>query len=169
MPRPTSSTCTRPPRSPRRSYKNAVRAAGPAYAAAGVSLTTDVQATLADLEVDRDRLAEVLANLLANSRRHTPRDGRVQVSARQDGHHVEIAIADNGEGIAAEHIERIFERFYRVDPARSRASGGTGIGLAIARAIVQAHGGTVTASSNGAEHGATFTVRLPTRDPRHAV
>lgn len=87
------------------------------------------------------------------------------VSANRDAEMVAIAVADTGEGIAGEHLDQIFERFYRVDPARSRASGGTGIGLAIVRAIVEAHGGTVAAASQGPGHGATFTIRIPTQGP----
>ena len=103
----------------------------------------------------------MLANLLANALRHTPPGGTVRASARRQADLIEIAIADSGEGIAPEHIDRIFERFYRVDPARARTSGGTGIGLAIVRAIIEAHDGTVTATSEGTDHGATFTIRLP--------
>jgi signal transduction histidine kinase len=84
------------------------------------------------------------------------------ISARHYHGFADIAVADDGEGIPPEHLDRIFERFYRVDSARTRASGGTGIGLAIVRAIVGAHDGTVTATSKGAGHGATFTIRLPT-------
>ena len=142
----------------------AVRAAGPAYAAQGVALETNIATSVPPLLVDRERIAEALANLLSNALRHTTTGGRVEVRASQgDAGFVEIAVADNGEGIAAEHLDRVFERFYRVDPARSRASGGTGIGLAIARAIVEAHGGTMVATSEGTGRGATFTMRLPTR------
>ena len=106
----------------------------------------------------------MLANLLTNALRHTPTGSTVHVSARRHGALIEIAVADTGEGIAVEHLERVFERFYRVDPARSRASGGTGIGLAIVRAIVEAHGGTATAVSQGIGHGTTLTIRLPIHD-----
>ncbi len=115
--------------------------------------------------MDRERIAEVLANPLSNALRHTPTGGRVRTSARQDGETGEIAVADTGEGIAVEHLDRVFERFYRVDPARSRASGGTGIGLAIVRAIIEAHSGTITATSEGIGCGATFTLRLHIRVP----
>jgi len=149
------------PTDPAALVQEAVRAAGPSYAAKGVGLELDAPANLPELRVDRERLAEVLANLLANALRHTPRGGSVTAWVRQDARVLAITIADTGEGIAPEHLDRIFERFYRIDPARSRASGGTGIGLAIVRAIVEAHGGTVTASSEGIGRGATFTVRLP--------
>jgi signal transduction histidine kinase len=144
--------------------EDAIKAATPAYAAKGVTLRADLEEHSLAVNVDRERIAEVLANLLANALRHTPAGGSVRASTRPNDEFVEIAIADSGEGIAAEHLDRVFERFYRVDPARSRASGGTGIGLAIVRAIVEAHGGTVTASSDGAGRGATFTVRLPIHD-----
>jgi len=143
----------------------AVRAAAPSYATQSVTLTASADPRLPDLDVDRERIAEVLANLLANALRHTPRHGSVRACARRNGDSVDLAIADTGEGIAAEHLDRLFERFYRVDPARSRASGGTGIGLAIVRAIVEAHGGTVTAHSHGIGHGTTVTVRLPVHRP----
>jgi len=144
---------------------DAVRAAGPAYSARGVTLDAQSERPLPDLVVDRGRITEVLANLLANALRHTPRGGHVLACARRDGDFVEIEVADSGEGLAAEDLHRVFERFYRVDPARSRASGGSGIGLAIVRAIVEAHGGTVAARSEGVGHGATFTVRFPINSP----
>ena len=139
----------------------AVKAATPAYTAKGVTLDPELSPRSPTVEVDRERIAEVLANLLANALRHTPSGGQVRVSAHAHGQIAEIAISDTGEGVAPDHLDRIFERFYRVDPARSRASGGTGIGLAIVRAIVEAHHGTVTASSGGVGQGATFTIRLP--------
>ena len=141
--------------------EDAVKAATPAYTGKGVTLDAELSSRSGTVEVDRERIAEVLANLLANALRHTPNGGSVSVTARPGSEFAEIAITDTGEGIAPEHLDRIFERFYRVDPARSRASGGTGIGLAIVRAIVEAHGGSVTAASGGLGHGATFTIRLP--------
>lgn len=146
--------------------QDAVKAAAPGYATKGVSLETNVPANAADVELDRERVAEVLANLLANALRHTPTGGNVRIAAKADENRAEIAVIDSGEGIPAEHLQRVFERFFRVDPARSRSSGGTGIGLAIVRAIVKAHGGSITASSEGTDRGATFTVRLPTRQQR---
>ena len=141
--------------------QDALKAARPAFGSKGVALERDIQTNLPTVEVDRERIAEVLGNLLTNALRHTPTGGTVQASVCQRADRIEMAVADNGEGIAAEHLDRVFERFYRIDPARARATGGTGIGLAIVRAIVQAHGGTVEASSEGAGRGATFTVWLP--------
>ena len=143
--------------------ESAIRAAAPGFAAKAVTLDAEGSASPLRVEVDRERFAEVLANLLANALRHTPAGGRVAVSTRATDEQAEISITDTGEGIAAEHLERIFERFYRVDRSRSRAGGGTGIGLAIVRAIVEAHGGTIRATSEGVSHGATFTITLPVR------
>jgi signal transduction histidine kinase len=151
----------RAPTDPGELVQDAIKAARPAFAAKGVALESDIQTNLPTVEVDRERIAEVLANLLTNALRHTPPGGTVQASVGHRVDRLEIVVADDGEGIGAEHLDRVFERFYRVDPARARASGGTGIGLAIVRAIVEAHGGTVQASSEGAGRGATFTVQLP--------
>jgi two-component system sensor histidine kinase BaeS len=139
----------------------AVKAAAPAFRAKNVALESHISPGLPVIEVDRERIGEVLANLLANALRHTPPGGAVRVSLAQGPDAVELDVADNGEGIAPEHLDRVFERFYRVDPARTRATGGTGIGLAIVRAIVEAHGGSVHATSEGIGRGTTFTIALP--------
>lgn len=141
--------------------ERAVRAAAPAYAAKGVELLRAPERGKAEVEADPDRIAEVLANLLENALRHTPAGGRVEVGWRRGGDEVEVSVADTGEGIAASHLPRVFERFYRADRARSRSSGGSGIGLTIARAIVQAHGGRIRAESPGAGKGARVVVTLP--------
>jgi two-component system sensor histidine kinase BaeS len=141
--------------------ESAIRAAERAFAEKGVALDLRPGRAPAPLLVDPDRIAEVLGNLLANALRHTPPGGRVEVGWSHVGDGVEISVADTGEGIAPEHVERIFERFYRVDRARARASGGSGIGLTIARAIVEAHGGRIWAASRGPGHGARLVVRLP--------
>jgi two-component system sensor histidine kinase BaeS len=103
----------------------------------------------------------VLFNLVDNAVRFTPPGGSVEIAARPDGERVVVSVVDSGVGIAPEHLPRLFERFYRADPARSREDGGgTGIGLAIARSIVEGHGGRITAQSEPG-HGATFTFDLP--------
>ena len=90
----------------------------------------------------------------------------MSVTVREpDPHWVEITVSDTGEGIPTEHLGHIFERFYRADPARSRAHGGSGIGLTISRALVEAHGGGLSAASQGRGHGALFKVRLPAAKP----
>lgn len=137
-------------------------AAAPSYADKGVQLRADTDAGLPPLQVDPDRLGEVLANLLENALRHTPAGGSVGIAAHANGAGtVELAVTDSGEGIAAEHLPRVFERFYRADRARDRAHGGSGIGLAITKAIVEAHGGHISAESAGPGAGATFRVTLP--------
>ncbi len=109
---------------------------------------------------DEARLRQVLANLLNNALTHTPPDASVTVRLTPDDDEVLLEVADTGPGLPPEEAERIFERFYRTDSSRARASGGTGLGLSIVQALVTAHGGTVrVASTPGA--GATFTVRLP--------
>lgn len=148
----------------------AVSAARPSYDAKGVKLTSDIPADLPAPAADRGRIAQVLAELLSNALRHTPPGGEVTVTvrARSSGPEVQITVTDSGEGLAAEHLPNIFERFYRADPARDRAHGGAGIGLAIARALITAHGGTITASSGGQGLGARFTITLPTSGPSEA-
>ncbi len=143
---------------------DAVRAAAPSYAAKGVALEAATSDRLPPVAVDGDRVGEVFANLLDNALRHTPPGGRVDVHAERRGQLVEIAVSDTGDGIAPEHLERVFERFYRVDGGRARARGGSGIGLAIARALVEAHGGSIRAESDGAGRGSRFVVSLPTSE-----
>ena len=133
------------------------------YADAGVDLDVRVadDARHAVVHGDADRLGQVLTNLLDNALRHTPRGGSVTLTAATKGSNVVLEVSDTGAGIDPEHVPHLFERFYRVDTARDRAHGGSGVGLAIVRAIVGAHGGTVTAASPGVGQGAIFTVTLP--------
>jgi heavy metal sensor kinase len=111
---------------------------------------------------DSHHLSRALSNLLENARRHTPQSGIVTLSAAPDdsGKHVVITIQDTGEGIAPEHLPRLFERFYRADEARSRPRGGTGLGLSIVRTILEAHGGTIRLESVHGQ-GTTAIVTLP--------
>ncbi len=110
---------------------------------------------------DPDRLHQLVMILLDNAIRHTPSGGRIRVAvaATPDGQ-ARIAVRDEGEGIAPEHLPHLFERFYRADGARGRSSGGTGLGLAIAQAICRAHGGEISVTSAPGQ-GATFLVTLP--------
>ncbi|MEY3989204.1 MAG: hypothetical protein RI985_285 [Chloroflexota bacterium] len=110
---------------------------------------------------DADRISQVVINLLTNAIRVSPPNGRIEITTGHDATHVWCRVRDFGEGIDAQHLPHIFERFYRVDPSRTRATGGAGVGLTIARAIVVAHGGTLTASSDGIGAGATFVLALP--------
>ncbi len=127
-----------------------------------ISLELEPTAGLPRVLADEDRAAQVLINLIGNALQYTPEGGRVTVGAKQAGEQVEIRVHDNGVGIAPEHLEHIFDRFYRVDKSRSRqAGGGSGIGLTIARAIVEAHGGRLRAESPGEGQGSTFAFTLP--------
>jgi two-component system sensor histidine kinase BaeS len=146
----------------------AVAAARPRYGNKGVTLRTRVTAQLPDIDADAERMGQVLGNLLDNALRHTAPGGTVTLAADQDPAGVRISIADTGEGIAAEHLPHLFERFYRADSARDRGHGGSGIGLAIARAIVSDHGGHITASSDGPGTGAAFIITLPPDGDRSA-
>lgn len=112
-----------------------------------VRVETRVADDAATITGDADAVRQVLTNLLDNAIRHVADGGRVDIVARRDGAQVELAVTDNGSGIPGEHLPRIFERFYRADPARSREEGGTGLGLAIVKHLVEAHGGRVTAES----------------------
>jgi two-component system sensor histidine kinase BaeS len=151
----------------------AVQAAAPARAAAesardrfdakGVHLSTHLDTGELVL-VDPERIGQVLGNLLDNALRHTPAGGTVTLSCRRQERWVQYVVADTGEGISGGHLGRVFDRFYRVDTARDRNRGGSGIGLSIAKALVEAHGGDITVTSPGPGQGATFTVRLPVAD-----
>jgi two-component system OmpR family sensor kinase len=122
-------------------------------------ITTDL-ADAAVVRGDRLRLRQIVDNFLVNTRIHTPPGTPVHVSVARRGNEVELAIADEGPGIPPEDQARVFERFWRADPARVRSRGGTGLGLAIVASLVQAHGGTVSLTSQPGQ-GATFRVRLP--------
>jgi signal transduction histidine kinase len=114
------------------------------------------------VHVDPDRITQVLTNLLGNALLATPAGGTVTVSARSAGDRGEIDIADTGVGLSAEDVGRVFERFYRA-PGQTRRSGGSGIGLTIARGLAREHGGDIVAASAGRGLGATFSVALPLR------
>jgi signal transduction histidine kinase len=134
----------------------------PSAEAKGVSLQTELPADLPPLQVDEARLRQVLQNLLVNALRHTPAGGTITLSLEPEPDLVRLVVADTGEGIPAEHLPYVFDRFYRADPARSRDRGGAGLGLAIARAIVEAHGGQISVTSTGMSgEGSTFTIQLP--------
>ncbi len=113
------------------------------------------------VRADRDRLIQILGNYVANAIRYSPDGAAVSVRARRVGDGVEFAVIDHGPGLTPEQRARVFERFYRVDPSRSRALGGSGIGLAIAQALAGAMDGRVRADSSGPGTGSTFLVTLP--------
>ncbi len=109
---------------------------------------------------DPDQLVQLLLNLLDNALKHTDTHGQVTVQITANGSEWQIVVSDNGVGIAPEHLNNLFDRFYRIDPSRTRQTGGAGLGLSIAQAIVQQHGGRITVQSHLGK-GSTFTVFLP--------
>jgi CheY-like chemotaxis protein len=131
--------------------------------AKGVRLMIELDPNASALVADADRVQQVLWNLLANAIRFTPAHGTVIVSSALVDSHVRIAVADTGLGIAAEHLPFIFDRFRQVDGSTTRTHGGLGLGLAIVRHLVEAHGGTVSAHSAGQGTGTTFVVLFPIR------
>ena len=147
--------------SPGELLATAARSASDRFTAAGVQLVMECGDDVPRIPMDRDRMAQVLGNLVDNALRHTSPGGAVTLRAEARGRAVRLVVSDTGEGIGAEHLTHVFERFYRVDTARDRASGGSGIGLAITRALVEAHGGTITAHSDGLGAGSRFEIVLP--------
>lgn len=127
----------------------------------GVTLETLLPPGLPDVQVDEDRIGQVLLNLVGNALQYTPQGGRVRIAAEPRREEVAMIVADTGIGIPPEHLQHIFTRFYRVDKSRSRARGGSGIGLTIARHLVEAHGGRIWVESAGPGSGSTFTFTLP--------
>jgi histidine kinase len=129
-----------------------------------VLLEVDVPDDLPSIQADEDRIGQVLLNLVGNALQFTPSGGSVVVSAAQRNKEIKISVSDTGIGISPEDIENIFTRFYRVDKSRSRAGGGSGIGLTISKYLVEAHGGRIWVESAGLDRGSTFTFSLPSAD-----
>ncbi len=130
----------------------------------GVQLRAQAAEKLPPIWADETRIMQVLGNLITNALRYTPEGGQVTLSAARDGEWMVLQVSDTGSGIAAEDLPRVFDRFYRGDTARSEQGGESGLGLAIARAYVQAHGGEISAASQVGQ-GSTFTIRLPLQPP----
>jgi len=127
---------------------------------AGIGLRIDLAENLPLVDVDPQRIGQVLRNLLDNGLTHTGSGGEICIAAHLSDKWVEVSVRDTGTGIAAEDLPYVFERFYRADRSRSRATGGAGLGLAIARQVIQAHGGQIEAQSK-VGHGTQFTFTLP--------
>jgi len=125
----------------------------------GVALSLEMAPTLPLVEADRDRIAQVMGNLLSNAFRYVPPGGHITVRAMEQGQKVIVAVADDGPGIPPDDLPHLFERFWRGDRARQRATGGSGLGLTIARSLVEAHGGSIWVESG--KEGSTFTFALP--------
>jgi two-component system sensor histidine kinase BaeS len=131
------------------------------YHEKGVELKNEVSGELPRVMADEDRIGQVLLNLLGNALQYTPSSGRVRISASQRGSFVEFSVEDSGIGIDPEHLPHVFTRFYRVDKSRSRVGGGSGIGLTIAKNLVEASGGRIWVHSPGVGKGSTFYFTLP--------
>ena len=127
----------------------------------GVRLQVEIPPALPPVRMDASRITQVLVNLLGNALQYTPPGGLVTVQARAEPREALVAVRDTGAGVAAEHLGHLFERFYRVDRSRSRAGGGSGIGLTISKYLVEAQGGRIWAESPGVSQGSTFTFTLP--------
>lgn len=140
---------------------NAVVSFEPQYRGKGIDLSSEIAADLPEASGDPERIGQVLTNLLNNALRHNHSGDRVRIAVRRHLDNVRVSVSDTGDGIPAEHLDRIFERFHRVDAARDREHGGAGIGLAIAKAFVEAQGGHLTAASAGLGRGSTFTFTIP--------
>ncbi len=132
----------------------------PVAAAQSVKLQIELLGPTPYAQVDPGRIQQAITNLLTNALRHTPSGGEIWVTVEQRGDALHIIIRDTGNGIEPEHLPHVFDRFYRTDSARSRDRGGAGLGLAIAKAIIDAHKGTITANSPGLNQGATFEIQL---------
>lgn len=132
--------------------------------AAGQALSEQVQADLPPINVEPDRIRQILINLITNAHEYSPESAYIQVVAQASGAEVEIAVSDNGPGIPEDQLARIFERFTRGDAGLTQRVGGTGLGLAISKSLVELHGGSIGAESS-VGRGSTFRVRLPIAGP----
>ena len=130
----------------------------------GVSLITHIPPDLPAVSVDIDRMGQILLNLVGNALQYTPSSGSVNITAIRGHGEIQIDITDTGIGIPPEHLPHLFTRFYRADKSRSRSGGGSGIGLTIARHLVEAHGGRIWVESLGTGKGSTFSFTIPIQD-----
>jgi signal transduction histidine kinase len=140
--------------------RQAVKSWQPQLATGEISLSLEVPDDLPPVNIDWQRVNEVLHNILKNAVAHTRKGGTIKIAASQKGKWVEVSVSDTGEGIPAEDLPHIFERFYRVDKSRARATGGSGLGLTIAKRLIEAHGGTIVVQSKLGE-GSRFLFTLP--------
>ena len=127
----------------------------------GIHLETKLPAALPNVFVDKDRILQVLTNLVGNALQYTPTGGSVTLTAEKEKSEIVISISDTGIGISPDHLQFIFNRFYRTDKSRARANGGSGIGLTIAQALIKEHHGRIWAESPGEGKGSTFHFSLP--------
>ena len=139
--------------------RKSVEAFSPRAKAKGIAVRLDIPSGLPPVKLDRTRIAQVLDNLLENALRHTPSGGEISVLASVDNQKATVTVVDTGEGISPEALPYVFERFYRVDPSRTRTTGGVGLGLTIAKQLVNAHGGNISVTST-VDGGSRFIFEL---------
>ena len=132
----------------------------------GVVLSSDLASDLPSIVADEGRVRQVLSNLISNALRHTPAGGTILVESTCDQGEITLRVRDTGEGIVPDHLPFLFDRFYRTDKSRTRETGGSGLGLAVVKALVSSLGGTVAVASEGINRGATFTVTFPVAKPQ---
>ena len=140
--------------------QQAVKAVQTKVLAKGLEINVDITANLSSVNIDYQRISQVLRNLLENAIKHTPNGGKITVSAVQQESFIRVNVEDDGEGIPAEDLPNMFERFYRVDKSRTRHAGGSGLGLTIAKRLVESHGGTISVQSELGK-GSCFSFTLP--------
>jgi signal transduction histidine kinase len=150
------------PASPRDLLERTAAAYLPQARGLGIALHVDPAPGLPPVHVDPERLAQVLGNLVGNALRHTPGGGRITLAAGQLAGSIHLIVQDTGTGIAPDDLPHVFDRFYRGDAARETDEGESGLGLAIAKSLVEAHGGTISVSSTRGE-GTTFVIALPSQ------
>ena len=141
--------------------RSQVKSYASAFDAKGIRVRTDFHSSRASLMADRKKLMRVMDNLLGNALKFTPAKGEVKVAVKRSDDQLEVTVADSGIGLAPEHLEKVFERFFQVDTSYTRASGGIGMGLTIAAEIVEAHGGRMRAESKGPGKGTRIIFSLP--------
>ena len=146
---------------PGRIVESALERMRPQFAEKDIALITELPPSLPLIAADPDRIGQVLTNLLGNALQNTPSGGHVEISVGKNADLLQFAVHDNGVGLTPDNLERIFQRFYRVDKSRARSSGGSGIGLTISRYLVEAHQGHIWAESSGLGQGSVFCFTLP--------
>jgi histidine kinase len=141
-----------------------IRRVEPQFDGKGIKLNLTSESQDNSIRTDPERLSQILYNLLNNALRYTPGNGLVDVRLRKTSGVYSIIVSDTGVGIGKEDLNRIFERFYRVDPSRTRETGGSGIGLAVCIKLAHHLNGVLTATSDGPNQGSTFTLQIPSSD-----
>jgi CheY-like chemotaxis protein len=146
--------------------QSAIETARPLIESNGQVLEVYVPDQALPIDGDPTRLSQVLANLLNNAAKYTPSGGRIEVRVSTLGHELQATVADNGTGIAADMLEKVFDLFMQIERSMKQARGGLGLGLTLVRKLLELHGGSVVASSAGLGQGSTFTLRLPLAEAR---